>query len=138
VPESPSASFRRGLACRAGVIDQALHKIRCTIDPVIPAFLFSDALRAVPAERFGRVAREPCRAIILRCRAWHRRGGLQLGFTDPRFPLGGANLTELAVRNTATRLSAARAARLPVVSCYTAYAGGDAPHWKVPTVVTPH
>jgi maleamate amidohydrolase len=51
----------------------------------------------------------------------------QLGFTDPRFPLGGADLTDRAVRNTATLLSVARAARLPVVSCYTAYAAGDAP-----------
>jgi maleamate amidohydrolase len=59
----------------------------------------------------------------------------QLGFTDPRFPLGGADLTDRAVRNTATLLSVARAARLPVVSCYTAYAAGDAPHWKVSTVV---
>jgi maleamate amidohydrolase len=59
----------------------------------------------------------------------------QLGFTDPRFPLGGADLTDRAVRNTATLLIAARAARLPVVSCYTAYAGGDAPHWKIPPVL---
>jgi maleamate amidohydrolase len=59
----------------------------------------------------------------------------QLGFTDARFPLGGAALTDRAVGNTATLLAAARAARLPVVSCYTAYAGGDAPHWKVPPVL---
>jgi maleamate amidohydrolase len=59
----------------------------------------------------------------------------QLGFTDSRFPLGGAALTERAVGNTATLLRAARAARLPVVSCYTAYHGGDAPHWKVPPVL---
>jgi maleamate amidohydrolase len=59
----------------------------------------------------------------------------QLGFTDARFPLGGAELTDRAVRNTATLLAAARAARVPVVSCYTAYAGGDAPHWKVPPVL---
>jgi maleamate amidohydrolase len=60
----------------------------------------------------------------------------QLGFTDGRFPLGGAALTDRAVGNTARLLAAARAARLPVVSCYTAYAGGDAPHWKVPPVLT--
>ncbi len=60
----------------------------------------------------------------------------QLGFTDPRFPLGGAELTERAVGNTATLLRAARSAGLPVASCYTAYNGaGDAPHWKVPPVV---
>jgi maleamate amidohydrolase len=59
----------------------------------------------------------------------------QLGFTDARFPLGGAALTDRAVGNTATLLRAARAAQLPVVSCYTAYHGGDAPHWKVPPVL---
>jgi len=60
----------------------------------------------------------------------------QLGFVDPRFPLGGAELTERAVVNTSTLLHAARAARLPVVSCYTAYHGiADAPHWKIPPVL---
>ncbi|MEJ1974805.1 MAG: isochorismatase family protein [Acetobacteraceae bacterium] len=60
----------------------------------------------------------------------------QLGFTDSRFPLGGAPLTERAIQNTATLLHAARAARLPVVSCYTAYhSAADAPHWKVPPVL---
>ncbi len=59
----------------------------------------------------------------------------QLGFTDARFPLGGAQLTDRAVGNTASLLAAARAAHLPVVSCYTAYAGGDAPHWKIAPVL---
>ena len=60
----------------------------------------------------------------------------QLAFTDARFPLGGAELTDRAVNNTATLLRAARAARLPVVSCYTAYHGvADAPHWKVAPVL---
>ncbi len=60
----------------------------------------------------------------------------QLAFTDPRFPLGGAALTERAVVNTATLLRAARLARLPVVSCYTAYHGvDDAPRWKVQPVL---
>ncbi len=59
----------------------------------------------------------------------------QLGFTDARFPMGGAPLTDRAVGNTARLLAAARAARLPVVSCYTAYHGGDAPHWKIPPVL---
>ncbi len=60
----------------------------------------------------------------------------QLGFTNARFPLGGAALTERAVVNTAILLRAARAARLPVVSCYTAYNGpADAPHWKIPPVL---
>jgi len=60
----------------------------------------------------------------------------QRAFTDPRFPLGGAALTERAVVNTATLLHAARAAHLPVVTCYTAYRSvEDAPHWKVPPVL---
>ena len=60
----------------------------------------------------------------------------QRAFTDPRFPLGGAALTGRAVANTATLLHAARAARLPVVSCYTAYHSvEDAPHWKISTVL---
>jgi maleamate amidohydrolase len=60
----------------------------------------------------------------------------QLAFTDPRFALGGAALTERAVVNTAILLKAARAARLPVVSCYTAYlSAADAPHWKISPVL---
>ncbi len=60
----------------------------------------------------------------------------QRAFTDPRFPMGGAALTERAVVNTAALLHAARAARLPVVSCYTAYRdAADAPHWKIPPVL---
>jgi maleamate amidohydrolase len=60
----------------------------------------------------------------------------QRAFTDPAFALGGSALTERAVVNTATLLRAARAARLPVVSCYTAYNGpADAPHWKIPPVL---
>ena len=60
----------------------------------------------------------------------------QLAFTDARFPLGGAGLTDRAVNNTAILLRAARAAQLPVVSCYTAYHGvADAPHWKVSPVL---
>ncbi len=60
----------------------------------------------------------------------------QRAFTDPRFHLGGAALTERAVVNTATLLRAARTAGLPIVSCYTAYHGAaDAPHWKIPPVL---
>ena len=59
----------------------------------------------------------------------------QLAFTDARFPLGGAALTDRAVNNTAALLRVARAAGLPVVTCYTAYHGGDAPHWKIPPVL---
>ncbi len=60
----------------------------------------------------------------------------QLAFTDARFPLGGAELTDRAVENTAVLLRAARSAGLPVASCFTAYHGpADAPHWKVPPVL---
>lgn len=60
----------------------------------------------------------------------------QRGFTDAAFPLGGSPLVERAVTNTATLLGHARAAGLPVVSCFVAYHGpGDMPHWKIPAVL---
>jgi maleamate amidohydrolase len=60
----------------------------------------------------------------------------QLAFTDPRFALGGSELTDRAVENSALLLRAARAAGLPVASCYTAYhSAADAPHWKIPPVL---
>jgi len=60
----------------------------------------------------------------------------QTGFTDARFPLGGRPMVERAVANTATLLAAARAARVPVASCYTAYSSAqDAPYWKIPAVL---
>ncbi len=59
----------------------------------------------------------------------------QTGFTDPQWPLGGRPMVVRAVENTATLLKAARAANLPVASCYIAYSGGrDAPHWKIPSI----
>jgi maleamate amidohydrolase len=59
----------------------------------------------------------------------------QAGFTDPAFPLGGRPLVLRAVENSAKLLKAARAARLPVASCYIAYTSArDAPHWKVPPI----
>ena len=60
----------------------------------------------------------------------------QTGFTEARYPLGGRPMVERAVINTATLLAAARAANLPVASCYTAYSSTrDAPHWKIPAVM---
>ena len=47
----------------------------------------------------------------------------QLAFTDTRFPLGGAELTDRAVNNTATLLHAARAARLRGCLCWRAQGG---------------
>lgn len=57
---------------------------------------------------------------------------LQVGFTDPRFPLGGRPLVRRAVGNTARVLAAARRANLPVANCYTAYGSErDMLHWKI-------
>lgn len=60
----------------------------------------------------------------------------QAGFTDPRFPLGGSAQVAAAVERTVELLAAARAARAPVIHCYTVFCGPqDAPHWKIPSVV---
>lgn len=60
----------------------------------------------------------------------------QTGFTDPQFPLGGRPLVLRALENSAALLKAARAASLPVASCYIAYTSArDAPHWKVKPIV---
>jgi maleamate amidohydrolase len=60
----------------------------------------------------------------------------QTGFTDPQFPLGGRPLVLRALENSATLLKAARAASLPVASCWIAYTSErDAPHWKVKPIV---
>lgn len=57
---------------------------------------------------------------------------LQVGFTDPRFPLGGRPLVRRAVDNAARVLAAARRANLPVANCYTAYGSKrDKPYWKI-------
>lgn len=56
----------------------------------------------------------------------------QVGFTDPRFPLGGRPLVRRAVGNAARVLAAARRANLPVANCYTAYGSErDMLHWKI-------
>ena len=60
---------------------------------------------------------------------------LQTGFTQPRFPMGGCPLVHRAVENTARVLEAARAARVPVANCYTAYhSERDMPYWKIAPV----
>jgi len=59
----------------------------------------------------------------------------QTGFTQPEFPLGNCPLVHRAVENTARVLEAARAARVPVANCYTAYhSEGDMPYWKIAPV----
>ena len=60
----------------------------------------------------------------------------QNGFTKPEFQLGGRPLVERAVENSARLLKAARAANLPVATCYTAYTSQrDMPHWKIAPVL---
>ncbi|MCS6947639.1 MAG: hypothetical protein NZM12_08490, partial [Steroidobacteraceae bacterium] len=59
----------------------------------------------------------------------------QLAFTDPRYPLGGLPRLHAARDQTAELLKVARAHRIPVAVCYTAYCSDkDMPHWKVQAV----
>jgi maleamate amidohydrolase len=60
---------------------------------------------------------------------------LQLGFTDPRFPLGGIPMVHAATDKTAELLAVARRHNVPVAKCYTAYgSAADMPRWKVKPV----
>ena len=60
----------------------------------------------------------------------------QRGFIEDRFPLGGSALVDRAVENTAVMLEKARAANVPVATCYVAYGSArDAPYWKIAEVV---
>ncbi len=60
---------------------------------------------------------------------------LQLGFTDPRFPLGGLPMVHAATDKTAELLEVARRHNVPVAKCYTAYgSAADMPRWKVKPV----
>ena len=60
---------------------------------------------------------------------------LQTAFTDPQFPMGGNKGIHDAVEATARLLKVARAAGLPVASCYTAYHSlRDMPYWKIAPV----
>jgi maleamate amidohydrolase len=57
---------------------------------------------------------------------------LQFGFTDPRFPLGRSAMVQAATDNTARLLAVARAHRVPVAKCFTAYRSiFDMPRWRV-------
>jgi maleamate amidohydrolase len=58
---------------------------------------------------------------------------LQYAFTDPAFPLGGAELVERAVENTARLLDAARDAGVPVYQTVVAWRedGSDIGLWPV-------
>lgn len=60
----------------------------------------------------------------------------QTAFTDPLYPLGGRPLVMRALESTATLLKAARAKKIPVASCYTAYKNErDMPYWKISAVL---
>ena len=60
----------------------------------------------------------------------------QRGFVDPAFPMGGAPMVDLAVRNTVPVIEAAKRAGLPVIACVNGYDNARAaPHWKVPPVL---
>jgi maleamate amidohydrolase len=60
---------------------------------------------------------------------------MQLGFTDPRFPLGGLPMIHAAADRIVELLEVARAKQIPVAKCYTAYGSqADMPRWKVPAV----
>ncbi|MDH3839807.1 MAG: isochorismatase family protein [Chromatiales bacterium] len=57
---------------------------------------------------------------------------LQLGFTDPRYPLGSLPMVDSATNCTAQLLHLARSRGVPVAKCYTAYhSERDMPRWKV-------
>lgn len=60
---------------------------------------------------------------------------LQLGFTDPQYPLGGRPLVAAATENTARLLTAARGKGLPVAVCAMAYKDArEMPRWKIPAM----
>jgi maleamate amidohydrolase len=60
----------------------------------------------------------------------------QRGFVDPAFPMGGAPMVDLAVRQTVPVIEAAKRAGLPVIACVNGYdSPRAAPHWKVAPVL---
>lgn len=59
----------------------------------------------------------------------------QLGFTDPKYPLGGAPLIERGMENTARLLDVARRCGVPIATCNTAYLNRrEMPYWKITAV----
>ena len=59
----------------------------------------------------------------------------QKGFIDPKYPMGGADLIERGVQNTARLLEVGRSASVPVACCYVAYNNKrEMPHWKISAV----
>lgn len=72
---------------------------------------------------------------------WGRRPAilvvdLQLAFTSPRSPIGGAEHIEAAVKQTASLLSEARKADVPIIHTYVAWAGeSEFGRWKIPSLL---
>jgi maleamate amidohydrolase len=59
----------------------------------------------------------------------------QTGFTDAKYPLGGAPLVMRALENTARLLKVARRYGIPVANCNTAYMNErEMPYWKISAV----
>lgn len=57
---------------------------------------------------------------------------LQRAYIEPQFEMGGSDLVELAVQNTARLLAVARDKRIPIATCAMAYQSvADMPHWKI-------
>ena len=60
---------------------------------------------------------------------------LQLGFTDPQYPLGGRPLVVAATEHSAILVQAARHKGVPIAACAMAYKNADdMPHWKIPAM----
>jgi len=60
---------------------------------------------------------------------------MQVGFTDPKFPLGRLPMVHAATEKIADLLKVARAREIPVAKCYTAYGStADMPRWKLSAV----
>jgi len=60
----------------------------------------------------------------------------QRGFTDSRFPMGGAPMVDTAVESTVHVMRAAKAAGVPIIACVIAFDGRkSAPLWKIAPVL---
>jgi len=60
---------------------------------------------------------------------------MQVGFTDPKFPLGKLPMVHAATDKIAELLRVAREQHVPVAKCYTAYGSvADMPRWKIKAV----
>ncbi len=59
----------------------------------------------------------------------------QKAFTDPKFSLGGSELIDRAVNNTASLLENARRFNVPIIKCFVGFSDkAEVPYWKIPSV----